>query len=74
MTQAHQTPSEIDISAYWLPFTPNRYFHQHPKIMHSAKGATLMIMGVSCLTDFRGYGALHWDMLIPDWGSHFSAI
>ena len=27
------------MSAYWLPFTPNRYFHQHPKIMQSAKGA-----------------------------------
>ena len=39
MTQAHQTPSKIDMSAYWLPFTPNRYFHQHPKIMRSAKGA-----------------------------------
>jgi len=24
---------------YWLPFTPNRYFKQHPKIVVSAKGA-----------------------------------
>ncbi len=24
---------------YWLPFTPNRYFHEHPKILASAKGA-----------------------------------
>ena len=24
---------------YWLPFTPNRYFHEHPKLLASAKGA-----------------------------------
>src|SRR5437764_6617151 len=24
---------------YWLPFTPNRYFQDHPKILASAKGA-----------------------------------
>jgi beta-alanine--pyruvate transaminase len=24
---------------YWLPFTPNRYFQEHPKILASAKGA-----------------------------------
>jgi beta-alanine--pyruvate transaminase len=24
---------------YWLPFTPNRYFGEHPKILASAKGA-----------------------------------
>src|SRR5258706_4286971 len=24
---------------YWLPFTPNRYFKDHPKILASAKGA-----------------------------------
>ena len=24
---------------YWLPFTPNRYFREHPKILTSAKGA-----------------------------------
>ena len=29
----------IDASAYWLPFTPNRYFHQHSKMMKSANGA-----------------------------------
>ena len=26
-------------SAYWLPFTPNRYFAEHPKILAGAKGA-----------------------------------
>jgi beta-alanine--pyruvate transaminase len=29
------TPS----SAYWLPFTPNRYFQEHPKLLVSAQGA-----------------------------------
>ena len=24
---------------YWLPFTPNRYFQAHPKILAGAKGA-----------------------------------
>ncbi len=24
---------------YWLPFTPNRYFQDHPKILVGAKGA-----------------------------------
>lgn len=39
MIAAPQTPSAIDMSAYWLPYTPNRYFHQNPKVMQSAKGA-----------------------------------
>jgi len=39
MAQTNTTSGGVDMSAYWLPFTPNRYFHQHPKIMHSAKGA-----------------------------------
>lgn len=29
----------LDMSAYWLPFTPNRYFKKTPKIMVSAVGA-----------------------------------
>ena len=33
-----KSPS-VDMSAYWLPYTSNRYFHEHPKIMQSAKGA-----------------------------------
>jgi beta-alanine--pyruvate transaminase len=39
MTTHHQALGGIDMSAYWLPFTPNRYFQHHPKIMRSAKGA-----------------------------------
>ena len=39
MTIVNKTASGIDMSAYWLPFTPNRYFQHHPKIMQSAKGA-----------------------------------
>ena len=39
MSVANNAPNTIDMSAYWLPFTPNRYFHQHPKIMRTAKGA-----------------------------------
>lgn len=39
MTANNKTNSGIDMSAYWLPFTPNRYFQHHPKIMQSAKGA-----------------------------------
>ncbi|MGQ0442521.1 MAG: aspartate aminotransferase family protein [Methylophilaceae bacterium] len=27
------------LDSYWLPFTPNRYFKQHPKMVVSAKGA-----------------------------------
>ena len=38
MTASSNAP-DIDMSAYWLPFTPNRYFHQNPKVMQSAKGA-----------------------------------
>lgn len=39
MSVANSNPDKLDMSAYWLPFTPNRYFHQNPKIMRSAKGA-----------------------------------
>jgi len=39
MTTSSNSSKGVDMSAYWLPFTPNRYFHQHPKMMQSAKGA-----------------------------------
>jgi beta-alanine--pyruvate transaminase len=29
----------VGLDHYWLPFTPNRYFRDHPKIVASAKGA-----------------------------------
>ena len=28
-----------NMDAYWLPYTPNRYFKNKPKIMVAAKGA-----------------------------------
>lgn len=31
--------SDPGLEAYWLPFTSNRYFKQHPKLVVSAKGA-----------------------------------
>ncbi|MFA6313420.1 MAG: aspartate aminotransferase family protein [Sterolibacterium sp.] len=31
--------SRPELEAYWLPFTSNRYFKQHPKLVVSAKGA-----------------------------------
>jgi len=31
--------TDSGLEAYWLPFTSNRYFKQHPKLMVSAKGA-----------------------------------
>jgi beta-alanine--pyruvate transaminase len=31
--------SESNLQPYWMPFTPNRYFKQHPKMVVSAKGA-----------------------------------
>ena len=27
------------LDSYWLPFTPNKYFKQHPKVVVAAKGA-----------------------------------
>ena len=39
MSSVSKTSTPIDMSSYWLPFTPNRYFQGHPKIMTSAKGA-----------------------------------
>jgi len=31
--------NNLNLEPYWLPFTPNRYFKQHPKMVVSAKGA-----------------------------------
>jgi len=31
--------SNLNLEPYWLPFTSNRYFKQHPKMVVSAKGA-----------------------------------
>lgn len=35
---AASSPHE-GLDHYWLPFTPNRYFRQHPKVVASAQGA-----------------------------------
>lgn len=32
------TQYQEDMQAYWMPYTPNRYFRKNPKIMVSAKG------------------------------------
>lgn len=43
MNHPEQVPSQdagvAGLDNYWLPFTPNRYFHDHPKLMTSARGA-----------------------------------
>ncbi len=31
-------PNELDLSAYWMPFTANRQFKAHPRILVSAEG------------------------------------
>ena len=36
-TQESSANAEFD--AYWMPFTPNRYFKSHPKLIASARGA-----------------------------------
>jgi len=35
------TESAPDLAAYWMPFTSNRYFKQHPRLVRSGKGAYL---------------------------------
>jgi beta-alanine--pyruvate transaminase len=32
------TSDQTDMQAYWMPYTPNRYFRKNPKIMAQAKG------------------------------------
>jgi beta-alanine--pyruvate transaminase len=39
ITDSPLSASDLDMSAYWLPYTPNRYFKKTPKLMASAKGA-----------------------------------
>ena len=36
---SQQTSSNVEFDAYWMPFTPNRYFKSHPKLIASARGA-----------------------------------
>src|SRR5262245_47335134 len=31
----------VDLNAYWMPFTSNRYFKRRPKLVASARGAYL---------------------------------
>ena len=35
------TPQGLD--NYWLPFTPNRYFREHPKLIAGAEGAYFIL-------------------------------
>jgi beta-alanine--pyruvate transaminase len=37
------TPAPVDLSAYWMPFTANRYFKRKPKLVASAEGAYLTL-------------------------------
>jgi beta-alanine--pyruvate transaminase len=37
------TAVPLDLSAYWMPFTHNRYFKQRPKLVASAQGAYLTL-------------------------------
>ena len=36
MNARHHIPG---LDHNWIPFKPNRYFHAHPKLLASAKGA-----------------------------------
>ncbi len=38
MTQETSRPNEIDLSAYWMPFTANRQFKANPRILVAAAG------------------------------------
>jgi beta-alanine--pyruvate transaminase len=37
------TPAPVDLSAYWMPFTANRFFKRKPKLVASAEGAYLTL-------------------------------
>jgi beta-alanine--pyruvate transaminase len=37
-------PEEPDLAAYWMPFTSNRYFKRHPKLVASGRGAYLTLV------------------------------
>jgi beta-alanine--pyruvate transaminase len=34
----------LDLDAYWMPFTANRYFRRHPKLAASGRGAYLTLV------------------------------
>jgi beta-alanine--pyruvate transaminase len=38
MDNADALPNELDLSAYWMPFTANRQFKADPRLMVAAKG------------------------------------
>ena len=41
MSQNNLLPNEIDLSAYWMPFTPNRQFKANPRLLVGAHAAFL---------------------------------
>jgi beta-alanine--pyruvate transaminase len=38
MSQNTLLPNELDLSAYWMPFTPNRQFKANPRLLVAAEG------------------------------------
>ena len=38
MSQNASLPNELDLSAYWMPFTPNRQFKANPRLLVAAEG------------------------------------
>ncbi|MEC7148997.1 MAG: aspartate aminotransferase family protein, partial [Pseudomonadota bacterium] len=38
MTEHHQSLSQSQLDAYWMPFTGNRQFKEDPRIITAASG------------------------------------
>ena len=41
MSQDTPLLNELDLSAYWMPFTANRQFKAHPRMLVSRQGHAL---------------------------------
>jgi beta-alanine--pyruvate transaminase len=39
VTELHPDTDSLNLRAWWMPFTHNRYYKEHPRLVRSAKGA-----------------------------------
>jgi adenosylmethionine-8-amino-7-oxononanoate aminotransferase len=44
VTELHPDTESLDLRAWWMPFTHNRYYKEKPRLVRSAKGAYFTLM------------------------------
>ena len=56
---------ELDLSSFWVPFTPNRHFKSAPRILASAKDMHFMALAWLPLSNSINLSNQYQRMIVP---------